>query len=68
MEKSGIYKINCIKCDQCYVGQTKRNLGIQIKEHNSYTKNFNYDKSALAKHVTENGHYFDIEDMELQKL
>lgn len=38
LEKSGIYRMNCNKC---YVGQTKRNIGIRFKEHKSHTKNLN---------------------------
>ena len=28
-----VYKINCMDCNEFYIGRTKRNLHIRLKEH-----------------------------------
>ena len=32
-KKSGIYQINCMDCENIYVGKTKRDLETSVKEH-----------------------------------
>ena len=37
--QGAIYKINCIECDQCYSGETKRWFEMRQKERMSDAKN-----------------------------
>jgi len=59
-EKSGIYKIQCEICEKCYLGQTKRNIGIRFKEHIRNIvlyvseSNHNINTVQLLKQVTKN--------------
>lgn len=55
-EKSGIYKINCNKCNKIYIGQTQRNLDIRFKEHKNLIKNLDANRSSLAFHKIKTGH------------
>ena len=44
--KSGVlYRIPCADCDKSYVGQTGRNLSLQIKEYKKAVETFNTDTS-----------------------
>ena len=58
-KKSGIYKVNCKYCSKCYIGQTRRNIEIRMKEHCRNIKYFHIDKSAVAAHSWEYGHQID---------
>ena len=58
-KKSGIYKVNCKDCCKCYIGQTRRNIEIRMKEHRRNIKCFQIDKSAEAAHSWEYGHQID---------
>jgi transposase-like protein len=39
VNSSGIYKLKCNTCNNSYVGQTGRSIGIRHKEHKRYIKN-----------------------------
>ena len=41
ISSSGIYKLKCNTCNNSYVGQTGRSIGIRPKEHTLYTKTNN---------------------------
>ena len=63
-----VYKLKCRDCEACYVGQTARELGVRVKEHQrdackrptdaARLKKLEND-SAIAAHAVLNGH--DIE-------
>ena len=54
---SGVYRIPCDDCSQCYIGETKRALTLRIKEHQANSSNQNqhsavvdqYDHSATGE-------------------
>jgi len=48
--QSGIYKINCKDCPSSYIGQTRRNLKIREREHQTL------ETSVVFKHCVENSH------------
>jgi len=52
--KSGIYKIQCEKCDKCYVGQTKRDINIRFKEHLRNIKNQENKKISCLLNTNHN--------------
>ncbi|XP_011882019.1 PREDICTED: uncharacterized protein LOC105569853 [Vollenhovia emeryi] len=60
-----IYKINCVDCDACYIGQTKRHLDTRIKEHLSDIKKHDNDHSVVSKHRTTLGHEFQWSDSQI---
>ena len=54
-KKNCVYKMTCVKCDQFYVGSTKRKLHIRIREH------LNTDRSSVFRHrSTCNGSSFTV--------
>lgn len=64
MEKSGIYKITCPDCGECYIGQTKRRFIDRLKEHERECKKLqalSYN-SAVAEHTHDKKHYFNVLD------
>lgn len=64
-EKSGIYEISCIDCDQKYVGQTKRSILTRFKEHMAHLKYGRTEKSAVAQHAFENDHRINMNNLKL---
>jgi len=51
-----VYKINCLNCDNSYVGQTKRQLSTRLKEHMSDIKKKNDTLSVISNHRLEYNH------------
>ena len=47
-----------------YIGQTKRQLDIRIKEHKRSIE-FKTETTALAQHVAENNHGFDFDNIQV---
>jgi hypothetical protein len=41
MNSSGIYKLKCNTCNNSYVGQTARSIGIRPKEYTRYIRTNN---------------------------
>ena len=58
-----IYKIPCLNCDRCYVGQTKQYLKKRIYQHQYDCRPINASKkeiTALANHHFNEHHNFDF--------
>ena len=56
-QKSNIvYRIPCVDCDKCYVGQTGRTFSQRVKEHQRAVKTFDANVSVLAEHVMHADH------------
>ena len=62
----GIYQIKC-RCGSFYIGQTKRSLGIRVKEHMKYVRD-HATYSAIAQHSWEKGHIFKFEEAKIIKF
>ncbi len=77
-ETSGVvYKIPCKNCEKSYIGETGRNFGYRLEEHQKdvtevtqkrkYTRSerkasvTEYNKSALTDHASQNNHVIDWE-------
>lgn len=56
-KKAGIYQINCSKCNETYIGKTKRNIDTRLKEHLRNIKYCQIDKSAVAAHCWNKNHH-----------
>ncbi|EZA62075.1 hypothetical protein X777_06969, partial [Ooceraea biroi] len=54
-----VYKINCVNCDACYIGQTKRQLGKRINEHKVDIRKHEGCRSVVSEHRLVNDHDFD---------
>ena len=46
-----VYSIPCGDCEKEYLGQSKRQFGTWLKEHQNAVSTINKGKSALAEHV-----------------
>jgi hypothetical protein len=46
-----VYSIPCGDCEKEYLGQSKRQFGTRIKEHQKAVSTLDKGKSALAEHV-----------------
>jgi hypothetical protein len=57
--KKLVYKIPCLNCDKCYIGETKREKEIRMKEHQADIQKHK-QCSNVAKHANENKHSFNF--------
>ena len=68
----GVYSITCKNCNATYIGETKRTLGIRVKEHKEDTEKASVSrpytrsniekemhKSAITDHMTQQNHIVD---------
>ena len=55
-----IYKINCLKCEKVYIGQTKNYLGNRIKNHRDDIIKKKIHSTALSEHALTTSHIFDF--------
>ena len=46
-----VYSISCGGCEKEYLGQSKRQFGTRLKEHQKTVSTLDKGKSALAEHV-----------------
>lgn len=54
-----VYKIDCSKCDKCYIGQTKQTLELRVGQHKSSIHNTK-NPTGLTNHTRDNDHPFDF--------
>ena len=54
-----VYKLTCKDCHRCYIGKTNRCLSIRMDEHKTGVN------SNVHKHMKENNHYIDWENVEI---
>lgn len=66
-QKSGIYKIKCDQCKQSYIGQSRRAIICRFKEHERDFRLNHPTKSAVAGHMLQFGHSFNIKSFSLLK-
>ncbi|EZA47026.1 hypothetical protein X777_17025 [Ooceraea biroi] len=58
--KTGVvYRMNCINCDACYVGQTKRHLATRVREHRSAITKREGNWSVVSRHRASLFHDFE---------
>jgi hypothetical protein len=56
----GIYQLKCKQCNSQYIGESERDIGIRLMEHEAHTRNNNVKLSAVALHMSQNpGHEID---------
>ena len=56
----GIYRIRCKDCSGEYIGETKRDFEIRLKEHTAAIRKGKVEVSHVALHMLENNHEIDI--------
>lgn len=54
-----VYKIDCVNCNACYIGQTKRHLMTRVKEHQRDIKKNVNNYSVISQHRISSGHDFN---------
>jgi len=57
-----VYKIDCLNCNSSYVGQTKRQFKMRIKEHTSDINKKNSVLSVVSNHRLEYNHDMNWDD------
>ena len=55
-KSDAIYSIPCNDCNQEYIGQTKRQFGTRLKEHQKAVALSRKDNSALLEHTCQTNH------------
>ena len=60
-----VYSIPCGDCEKEYLGQTKRQFGTHLKEHQRAVSNLYSSKSTLAEHVCKTSHKIAWEDSKI---
>ena len=52
LKRSGVYRVKCQdNCPAAYIGQSKRAIGVRMKEHLRCTRNNEPEKSTVADHL-----------------
>lgn len=54
LEKPGVYAVPCSTCGKFYIGETKRNIKVRLKEHIKALQKNAVTKSAICEHVAYN--------------
>jgi len=62
-----VYKVFCKNCNASYVGQTKRKLKTRLNEHKNNVRLEESKHSVITKHMVENSHTFDWQNVIIQK-
>lgn len=67
LDKSGVYSIICNEqnCEYIYIGKSRRKVISRFKEHKRATTKLEPHKSAIAEHMIENHHSFEIENLDI---
>lgn len=65
LKRNLIYKIPCIDCEYCYVGQTGNFLKTRMSGHMSDIRLNKTEKSPLAEHMTEFNHTLDCNNVKI---
>jgi hypothetical protein len=65
--KSGVYSLKCLSCNQNYIGQTGRSFKIRYDEHIRDIR-FNKEKSKYASHILRFSHEYGTIDNTLEIL
>ena len=61
-EIGAMYRINCMDCDDIYIGETGRTTRVRCLEHKSHARCKRTDHSAAADHVLLKGHKMDFDN------
>ncbi|VEL33398.1 unnamed protein product [Protopolystoma xenopodis] len=64
LECSEVYRIKCDNCEQKYVGETGRKIGLRIKEHQRLCRNMDAQRSEIAEHIARMGYEIDWKSSE----
>ena len=58
-----VYNIPCSNCNWNYVGETSRPIEKRRREHEKKVRDFDVERSEIARHVSEMGHNIGFEKM-----
>ena len=59
MKSKIVYQINCLDCKKFYIGKTKRQLGVRVKEHRIE------ESSSVHKHMIADNHRIDWDEIKI---
>lgn len=57
LQSPGVYAVPC-SCGHFYIGQTKRSIGVRLKEHIKAVQNESPNKSAICEHLMDNSDHW----------
>ena len=60
LHQSGVYRLKCKDCNAVYIGETGRQLGVRIREHERNTS-----RSNMGRHLMANQHKLDDTDIKI---
>ena len=63
--KHVVYKIDCMQCNQIYIGQTKRPLSTRTQGHKCYIRLQTKYHKVITKHSLNVSHTFDFDNVEI---
>ena len=61
--RGAVYKIKCCDCQATYIGETGRNLSVQLTEHKQATRNGDIN-NHIAEHHLKTNHRIDWDSAE----
>ena len=61
--QGAVYKVNCTDCAQSYIGETGRDVKTRLKEHKYDIGKEKENISGLSKHIRDNKHNVDWENV-----
>ncbi|RLU19060.1 hypothetical protein DMN91_009418 [Ooceraea biroi] len=65
-DKTGVvYRIKCMECEACYIGQTKRQLETRIKEHKNDIRKGENNWSVVSRYRVLDNHDFDWDNVDI---
>ena len=59
MKSKVVFQINCLDCNKFYIGKTKRQLGMRVKEHKIQ------ENSSVHKHMLLENHRIDWDEIKI---
>jgi len=60
-----VYRIDCLDCNNCYIGETKQYLHKRIYQHEYHVRKKNANHSGLCKHSIEQDHTFSFNEAKI---
>lgn len=66
-DQSGVvYRVNCMRCSKCYIGETKQKLDVRMSQHKNQANHANPKQpTALTQHTKSMDHQFAFESVQI---
>ena len=64
-QRNVVYRLPCADCDQVYIGETCRRLGVRVNEHKCCVATRKVTSNAVARHCVDTGHGINWQGVEI---